>query len=226
MSDAEPSGNETELLEQIRSGDAEAFVEYAESKRPALQAFVKRKLSDALKRKVEPEDVVQEAIISAAGSFDQMDLSERDPFSWLCHLAERRIIDAHRRFFGAQKRAADREVGLHAPIGDGERGGFVDLLVASLTSPSQAFSREQREFRMLAAIGELPEDARTALQLRYVEGLPSKEIALRLGRSDAAVRVLLTRSLGKLQKMLRNDTLFASFVRDNEREGPSPEPLG
>jgi RNA polymerase sigma-70 factor (subfamily 1) len=225
MTDAGPSGNETEILEQIRNGDAEAFVEYAESKRRALEAFVKRKLSDALKRKVEPEDVVQEAIISAAGSFEQMDLSERDPFSWLCHLAERRIIDAHRRFFGAQKRAADREVGLHTPIGDGERGGFIDLLVASLTSPSQAFSREQREFRMLAAIDELPDDARTALQLRYVEALPSKEIAERLGKSDAAVRVLLTRSLGKLQKLLRTDTLFKSFVRDKQQEGPPPEPL-
>ena len=166
MADADPSVTEAELLEQIRGGDAESFVEFAESKRPALEAFVKRKLSDALRRKVEPQDLAQEAIIGAATSFDQMDLSERDPFSWLCHLAERRIVDAHRRFFGAQKRAAGREVGLNAPIGDGERGGFVDLLVASLTSPSQAFSREQREFRMLAAIDELPETARSALKLR------------------------------------------------------------
>lgn len=225
MADAPSPANEDELLAQIRGGDAEAFVEYAELKRRPLEAFVRRKLSDALRRKVEPEDIVQEAIIGAAGGFDQMDLSERDPFSWLCHLAERRIIDAHRRFFGAKKRAADKEVGLDARLGDGERGGFIDLLVASMTSPSQAFSREQREFRMLAALGELPDDARTALRLRYVDGLPSKEIAERLGKTDAAVRVLLTRSLGKLQKKLRTDTLFKSFVRNDKDEGRSSEPL-
>jgi len=32
--------------------------------------------------------------------------------------------------------------------------------------------------------------------------LPSKEIAEKLGKSDAAVRVMLTRSLKKLQEML------------------------
>ena len=94
----------------------------------------------------------------------------------------------------------------------------MDILVASMTSPSKAFSRNQREFKMLEAVDTLNEEARTALQLRYVEGLPSKEIAERLGKSDAAVRVLLTRSLGKLQKQLRHDALFKSFVQPPSAE--------
>ncbi|MGH7129717.1 MAG: RNA polymerase sigma factor, partial [Planctomycetaceae bacterium] len=43
---------------------------------------------------------------------------------------------------------------------------------------------------------------------RYVENLPSKEIAQRLGKTDGAVRVLLSRSLGKLQELLSKDTAF------------------
>ena len=213
MSDADPAEVDAELIARIRTGDEEAFVQFAESKRRPLAAFVERKLSDAMKRKVEAQDIVQEVIIGAVTSFEEMDLSERDPFGWLCHLAERRIIDAHRRFFGAQKRSADREVGLNAQAGDGDGGGFVDILVASMTSPSKAYSRDQREFKMLEAVDTLNDDARKALHMRYVEGLPSKEIAERLGKSDAAVRVLLTRSLGKLQKQLRHDTLFKSFVQ-------------
>ena len=38
--------------------------------------------------------------------------------------------------------------------------------------------------------------------MRYVENLPSKEIAQRLGKTDGAVRVMLTRSLSKLQELL------------------------
>ena len=49
-------------------------------------------------------------------------------------------------------------------------------------------------------------------RLRYVEGLPSKEIASRLQKSDGATRVLLTRSLAKLQELLRHDSEFASFI--------------
>lgn len=213
MSD-DPIEHEAELIERIRNGDAAAFVEFSEEKRRPLAAFVDRKMSDGLKRKVEPQDIVQEVVINAADSFAEIDFSQRDPFGWLCHLAERRIIDAHRRFFGAKKRAADKEVALNAPAGGESDGGMIDLLVASMTSPSQAFSRDQREFKMLAAVDELNDDARTALKMRYVDGLPSKQIAEHLGKSDAAVRVLLTRSLGRLQKTLATDTLFKSFVND------------
>ena len=55
---------------------------------------------------------------------------------------------------------------------------------------------------MLAALDTLPEEQREALRLRYLIGLPSKEIAAKLGKSDGAMRVMLSRSLAKLQEML------------------------
>jgi RNA polymerase sigma-70 factor (ECF subfamily) len=133
------------------------------------------------------------------------DLEQRDPFSWLCQIAEQRIIDAHRRFFGSQKRAADREVALDAPAGP-DMAGLIDLLVVSMTTPSQALSRDQRELRLMQALAGLPEEQREALKLRYVDALPSKEIARRLGKTDGAVRVLLTRSLHRLQQILEPPT--------------------
>ena len=57
------------------------------------------------RRKVEPQDVLQEVTIEALRLLPEVDLSERDPFGWLCQIAEQRIIDAHRKLFGAQKRA-------------------------------------------------------------------------------------------------------------------------
>ena len=77
-----------------------------------------------------------------------------------------------------------------------------------MTTPSGALSRDQREFRLLEALKNLPEESQTALRLRYVEGLPSKEIASQLGRTDGATRVLLTRSLARLQELLRHDSEF------------------
>jgi RNA polymerase sigma-70 factor (ECF subfamily) len=41
--------------------------------------------------------------------------------------------------------------------------------------------------------------------MRYVENLPSKQIAEKLKKTDAAVRVMLTRSLKKLQELLADD---------------------
>jgi RNA polymerase sigma-70 factor (ECF subfamily) len=202
MSEVDP-----QLLDRIRRHDLDALIEYLELLRPQLLGFINKSLSDALKRKVEPEDILQEASLSAMQALPQFDLTDRDPFGWVCQQIERRIIDAHRKYIGAQKRAATNEVGLSTGS-DADSGGLIECLVASMTSPSQAFSRNQKEFKLLQALEQLPPDSREALRLRYVEGLPSKDIAERLGRSDGAVRVLLTRSLAKLQALLGDQSEF------------------
>jgi len=200
------------LVARVRQKDPDALVAFIESRRPQLLAFIERSLSDALRRKVEAADILQELSINAVGSLAEIELGDRDPFSWLCQLAERRIIDAHRHFFGAQKRAAGKERMLEARGGDSQQAGFIELLVSSMTTPSRAFSRNQKELKVLVALESLPAEARDALRMRYVDGLPSKEIAQKLGKTDGATRVLLTRSLGRLQQILAADTEFQSFV--------------
>lgn len=194
-----------ELLARLRSGDTEALARFVEARRPQLLAYIDRQLSAQMKRKVEPEDLLQEVSAEAVRSLKEMDLSERDPFGWLCHVAQRRIVDAHRRYFGAQKRDAGREISLGTPGADTSRAPLLDLLVASMTTASEAFSRNEKQLRMLDALSGMPAEQREVLRLRYVEGLPSKEIAQRLGKSDGAVRVMLTRSLAKLQSLLGVD---------------------
>lgn len=194
--------DDSQLVDRIRQGDAAALADFLEAKRAPLLGYIERQLGAALRRKLEPEDVFQETSAEAVRSLPIVDLSARDPFGWLCQIAERRIIDAHRRFFGAQKRDGAREVALGTPGGDQSRAALIDVLVASMTSASQVFSRNQREMRLVEALKALPEEQREAIRLRYVEGMPSKDIAARLGKTDGAVRVMLTRSLNKLQAIL------------------------
>jgi RNA polymerase sigma-70 factor (ECF subfamily) len=206
--------NEAAIVQKIKAGDGEALASYIAQRSPQLLSFIEKRMSDALRRRVEAADILQELTTSAWQSLSGVEWGDREPFSWLCQQAERRIIDAHRRHFGAQKRSAGREVNLSAggSSGGDEGGGMADLLAASLTSPSGVLSRQQKEIHMLQALESLPEDAREALRMRYVEGLPSKEIAQKLGRTDGAVRVLLTRSLQKLQDILSHNSDFQTLV--------------
>jgi RNA polymerase sigma-70 factor (ECF subfamily) len=199
-----------DLTARVRAGDQNALAEFIEQHRPQLMAFIERQLGTALRRKVESDDVFQETSAEAVRALPGAELGDRDPFSWLCQIAERRIIDLHRRFFDAQKRDAGREVPLGAGGGSGSGsdtmgGGLINMLVASMTTPSQAFSRNARELKLQEALLKLPDDQQQALRMRYVENLPSKQIADKLGKSDAAVRVMLTRSLKKLQELLADD---------------------
>lgn len=194
------------LVAKIRTGDAEALAKYIDRRKPQLMAYIVRQLGTALKRKLEPDDVLQELSADAVRSIPEMQLGDREPFSWLCQLAQRRIIDAHRHFYGAQKRDAAREIGIGGGAGsDSREAGFMNLLVASMTTASQAFSRNAKEARLQEALISLGPEQQEVLKLRYVDGLPSKEIAEKVGKSDAAIRVMLTRCVKKLQEMLGDE---------------------
>jgi len=194
--------SKNDLVDKVRKGDREALAALIECQRPQLRAYIDKNMSATLRQKVDPDDVLQEVVISCLNALDDVDLNDRDPFSWMCQVAQRRIMDAGRKYVGAQKRAAARETPLQARDGSDEHGGLIDLLVASITTPSKAFSRGQREIKLLAAMEQLDATARDALRLRYVEGLPTKQIAEQIGKSDGAIRVLLTRSLKKLAVLL------------------------
>jgi RNA polymerase sigma-70 factor (ECF subfamily) len=178
------------------------MAEFFQSRRVPLLAYVQRSMGQGLRRKIDPEDILQEVGIDCIRSLGKVDLADRDPFSWLCQLAERRIIDAHRKFFDIQKRDAALEVPLGSPASQSGQGGLIEMLSASITSPSKAFSRNERERRLGQALEQLPELTREALRLRYVEGLASKEIAERLGKTDGAIRVMLTRAVKRLEELL------------------------
>ncbi len=205
------------LAKKIKAGDRAALGEFIALRTPQLLAFIHKRMNEGLKKKVEAEDILQELTLSCLNSLDAVDLGDRDPFSWLCQQAERRIIDAHRHHFGAQKRAAGKEVGLQSPAGIEGGGGLGEMIAASMTSPSKAFARNQKEFHLLEALRELPEDAREALQLRYLEGLSSKEIAERMQKTDGATRVLLSRALTKLQAVLAGNTEFQTLLAQAKR---------
>lgn len=199
------------LIDQIKNGSEPALLEFIERHRAPLLAFINKNMSEGLKSKVEASDVLQEVSLNAVESFGEMDFEQKTPFNWLCHLSERRIIDNHRKYFQVQKRAAGREVQQRS----GEEGagqGFMDLLIASITSPSQAFARGAKEMKLLVALESLPEENREAIRLKYVESLPTKEIAIQLNKSDVAVRVMISRSMVKLQEILKNEDEFKSLL--------------
>ncbi|WP_417391894.1 RNA polymerase sigma factor [Gimesia sp.] len=199
------------LIAEIKQGSESALLAFLELHRAPLLSFINKNMSDTLKSRVEAVDILQEVSLNAVDSFQSMDFEQKTPFNWLCHLAERRIIDNHRKYFQVQKRAAGREA--RQPVSaEGAGQGFMDLLVASITSPSQAFSRGAKEMKLLMALESLPEESREAIRLKYVEGLPTKEIAEQLDKSDVAVRVMISRSMVKLQELLKHEDEFKSLL--------------
>jgi RNA polymerase sigma-70 factor (ECF subfamily) len=189
------------LVERVKARDAQALAELIDAERNRLVGFTKSIMSAKLLTMVEPEDLIQEVAAAALAGLETAPLDRYEPIQWLQELCRRRVVDAHRFHFGAQRRDAGRVQSMHA-AGDDGAGGFEAFLAASITSPSAAFSRDVRVQRMHEAVGDLSDEARTAIHMRYAEGLPTKEIAAKLGKTDVAIRVLLSRSVRVLEQQL------------------------
>ena len=201
MDQSQSQFSDEQLINSIRDGDSKSVAIYLQRCRVPLLSFIVKNMSDALRRKIEADDIFQEIGSYAVQNVGEIDFAQHDPFGWFCEIARRRIVDAQRKFT-AQKRNVQKEVGIFGRGSSNDQTGLVNLLVASITSPSAAFSRQQKEFRLLAAMGKLSDEQQEVLKLRYGQGMASKEIASQIGKSDGATRVLITRSLKKLEGLL------------------------
>ena len=87
---------------------------------------------------------------------------------------------------------------------------WVDLdrlshLVAPGPSPEEtAIANEERRW-ILGVVARLPSIQRDVLALRFAAGLSGREIAAVVGKSEAATRKILSRSLATLQEAAGHD---------------------
>ena len=80
-----------------------------------------------------------------------------------------------------------------------------DRLADPGPAPEETLLSEERVEELAAALERLPERERDILLLRFYSGLPSKEVAARMGLSDANVRYLQSKALQKLRGLMGED---------------------
>jgi RNA polymerase sigma-70 factor (ECF subfamily) len=79
-----------------------------------------------------------------------------------------------------------------------------DIASPSPSPEAAAVAAEERAL-VRRLLSELPDVARDALALRYAGGLPSRDIAQVIGKSEDATKKLLSRSLASLREAARHD---------------------
>ncbi len=145
------------------------------------------------------EDIAQEAFLSAWHHLPRL----KNPSSFLPWLRQITRNLAHDHLRGRRNRMLD--------------GDAAELAIQHAADPDgcplqQALDAE-RDAVAADLISELPEDSREALLLYYREGQSSKQVAMLLGLSDAAVRKRLSRA----RQSVREDLLarFGEFARSS-----------
>jgi RNA polymerase sigma factor (sigma-70 family) len=170
--------SDAELVQETLTGDRDAFGKLVDRHRRTIYALcLQRGLQPA-----EAEDVTQEVFIKAYRGLASLQTPEHFA-RWLYGITGHVAADAAR----VRRRHTDDVRLDQAPEVADTRQGYV----------SEGFPHDHVD--VMRALAELPDDQRTVLTLRYLEGLSPKEIAERLGEPRGTIRSRLHHALSYLQ---------------------------
>lgn len=189
--------DESSLLQGLRSGDPASFEEVVRKHGGRLLAVAARILGS----EDEAPDVVQEAFISAWRGIAAFEGSSRLS-TWLHRIVVNACL--------ARLRAAP--VKSEVSLADEEQG----VRLAFAGQPSAWFDpgvdlekRVAMRHAIQRALRLIPEELRSVLLLRDVEGLTSREVADHLGLPDTTVRQRLHRARRAMAELLRPELCTA-----------------
>ncbi len=168
--------------------------------------MVALRLDHRLRARVDPSDVVQEALADADQELS--DFLRRRPlpfYPWLRQLAWDRLIQLHRRHIAAKKRSVGREEAWEAVLPDESAHELVEKLIDSQSSPSRRLMGQELRSRVQAALAGLSPRNREVLVLRHLEQLSTRETAGVLGISEGAVKLRHLRALNRIRTRLEEE---------------------
>jgi RNA polymerase sigma-70 factor (ECF subfamily) len=191
-----------ELLKLARQGVHAAFEELFSRHRERLRQAVAVRLDPRLAQRLDVSDVLQEAYLEASQRLpDYLARPEMPFYLWLWWIAKEKVLAAHRRHLGADKRTLGREVPA-LPVDSSAQ--FVSGVMARGPTPSQALAAVELAERLRTALGQLGEEERELILWRHFEHLSNCEVAQLLRVSEAAASKRYIRALERLRGLLLN----------------------
>lgn len=188
-----PEDPDAALMLRFRAGDEAAFEALVEKFQGPVYNYVLRHVGNA----DDAEEIAQNVFVQIARGAARYQPTARFT-TWLFTIARNLCLNEYRRRgrhpLQSLEQAATDQPGAEAPQ-------YAD---PSARTASETLIEREFHARVLAAIGRLPENQRTAVMLCRYEEMPYEEIAKVLGLSLSATKSVLHRAREALKRELRD----------------------
>jgi RNA polymerase sigma-70 factor (ECF subfamily) len=175
--------NDRRLVARLLAGDEATFNAFFKGYFPRLYRYALALLRGNAD---EARDVVQQTFCKA---FERLDSyrGEASLFGWMCQILRNAVIDRARRNRSREKVIVSDEWDENQP-------GLLQSIQPARDQPDTELSRDQLLNLIQATLDLLPSHYGDVLELKYVDELCVKEIAVRLEIGPKAAESLLTRA--------------------------------
>ena len=193
------------LVALAKGGDESALNQLCKVYGPRVRWMIRLRMGKELRSKLESMDLVQDTLINALSGLEDFTYkSEGDFVRWLSKISENELRRNLKRL-RADKRDIRKEVRL-----DNNDPTTVSAFVRThepidAATPSVIMSRKEDLDKLEKAMDELKPEYREAIIITKIEGLSYKEISKRLGKSNDAVRKLVSRAIIALTNVFESD---------------------
>jgi RNA polymerase sigma-70 factor (ECF subfamily) len=172
--------------------------------RPLLRLLARCQVPRHLRRKLDDSDLVQQTLFIAHRKADQFrGRTSAEYRAWLLRILASRMPQELRKYH-SKKRNVAQECSLEEALEESVvcLGG---LLGGRQPTPEERERHEEELLRLSEGLEELPDDQRTAVEMKHLRGFRVKKIAEDMGKTEAAVASLLQRGVARLRELMRND---------------------
>ncbi len=171
------------LVRAILSGDERALRRFFDEYFPRLYRYARHRL----RNEADVDDVVQIVLAQAARRMETY-RGEATLLTWLVQICRHEI--------SRQLHKSSREADMMTPfLNDDLLRSVVESIETDGACDPEASSRRSELISLIQfSLDQLPEHYARALELKYIEGFNSREIAAQLKTSDGAIQSLLARA--------------------------------
>ena len=181
------------------SREAEHAPRPLEHYRDYLRLLARLQIDPRLRGRLDPSDVVQQTLLIAHEKRNQFrGQSHAELAAWLRKILARALAQQMRRY---HKHPPERARSLEQAV-EQSSARLETWLAQDESSPSQKVAKAEQLMLLAAALAELPEDQRTALELHHFRGLSVPEVARCMDKTVASVTGLLYRGGKVLQQRM------------------------
>lgn len=184
-----------------------------------LRELIRRRISRRLSSKIDPDDVLQDLLLSIVHSAkpeEVIRMHDADELqAWLITLIRRTVCGIIRKLNSKKRRGGFHTYG-ETENPDRSRPSLLEVVHDDARSPSSAEAAIEVKNAMRAALSSLPIPYRRAVTLHFLECLPPKEVARMMGKSLGAVRGLLYRGVRMLRARMGPADQWFSKARSED----------